>query len=60
MKKLLIIIITFCIALATSVLLDWNFIQKNIFRTALVILFIIIEMIIGYFAFKYELQKPQS
>lgn len=60
MKKLLIIIITFCIALATSVLLDWHFIQKNIFRTALVILFIIIEMIIGYFAFKYELQKPQS
>jgi len=60
MKKLLIIIFTFAIALATSILLDWEFIAKNYFRTGLVILFILIEIAIGYFAFKYELKPKQN
>lgn len=57
MKKLFIIIFTFAIALATSILLDWDFIAKNYFRTGLVIAFIVIEMVIGYFAFKHELKS---
>ena len=60
MKKLFIIIFTFAIALATSTLLDWDFIAKNYFRIGLVIAFIIIEMVIGYFAFKYELKNQKS
>ena len=57
MKKLLIIILTFVIAFATTLLFDLQFINTNFVRKGLVTLLIIIEIIIGFLVLKNEALK---
>jgi hypothetical protein len=60
MKIILSIIITFLIAIFTSMLLDWNFINANPVRYILVIFLIILEIITGFFYVKSEFIKTKS
>ena len=57
MKKLLIIILTFVIAFATTLLFDLQFINTNFVRKGLVTLLIFIEIIIGFLVLKNEALK---
>jgi hypothetical protein len=52
MKYILIILISFLIAFATSLLFEWSFIAKNIIREGLVTILILIELLTGFLIFK--------
>ena len=52
MKYILIILITFILAFATSLLFEWNFIAKNIIREGLLTMLILIELLAGFLIFK--------
>lgn len=60
MKQIVITIITFAIAFATSLLLDLEFIAKNQVRYILVILFIVAQLIIGFNVVKVVTLKKQT
>lgn len=58
MKKIIFRIITyFVIAMVTSILLDWDFVANNQVRYILVVIFIIIELSIGFFDVKDEIKN---
>lgn len=59
MKYIFIIIITFAIAFATSLLLELNFIAKSYIRIALVAMIILLELIGGAIVF-YQLAKEEK
>lgn len=52
MKQLFLILLTFIIAFATSLLFDLPFVANNQVRYILVILLIIIEIVVGFNAVK--------
>jgi hypothetical protein len=57
MKIILAILAVFLITLATSLLYDWNFINQNYVRLALVTILISIEIIAGFFYVKVEIKN---
>jgi len=57
MKIVFLIICVFLTAIATSVLLDWYFIEHNPVRYVLVVMLIIIELIIGFYYIKSEIKN---
>lgn len=58
MKKIIFLIIGyFVIAMLTSVLLDWDFIEYNRVRYVLVVIFILLELTIGFFDVKDEIKN---
>ena len=57
MKGILIIFITFAIAIFSSCLLDFHFFNDNIIRKLLVIFLIVIELIIGFMIAKTYYMK---
>jgi hypothetical protein len=59
MKYILIIIFTFILAFATSLLLELNFISKSNIRITLVALLILIELIGGAIVF-YQFAKEEK
>lgn len=59
MKYILIIILTFIVAFATSLLLELHFIAKSNIRITLVAILILIELIGGAIVF-YQLAKEEK
>lgn len=57
MKEILIIVVTFVVAFATTIVLDWSFVATNNIRYGLVVLLIVIELIIGFNAVKSTVIK---
>lgn len=57
MKKIIIILITFTIAILTTLLFEWSFIANNIVRYILVILLVAFEVLFGMHALKVEILK---
>lgn len=57
MKIILIILSTFVLALFTSALFEINFIAQNPVRYVLIVLLILVEIAVGYFYIKSEVQK---
>ncbi len=60
MKILAIIISTFLIAFATSVLFELQFINANPVRYALVVLLIFIELATGFFYIKSQIKNTSN
>jgi len=60
MKIILIILSTFVLALLTSALFEIDFIKQNPVRYILVVFLIIIEIAIGYFYIKSEVQSLKT
>jgi hypothetical protein len=58
MKILKIIIITFIIAFLTSLMFEWDFVDKNVIRKILVVIMIVMELVAGFFYIKTEI-KPE-
>jgi hypothetical protein len=59
MKILKIIIITFIIAFLTSLMFEWDFVDKNVIRKILVVIMIVMELVAGFFYIKTEI-KPEN
>lgn len=57
MKILIIILVTFLIAFATSALFELDFVDKNPVRYILVIILIVLELTTGFFYIKSEIKK---
>lgn len=60
MKTVKIILITFIVAMATTLLLDWSFIDSKIERRLLVGLLIITEIATGLLFFKQAISSIQK
>jgi len=62
MRTLAIVLITFILAMVTSVLLSWSFILEHWVRQLLVITFILLELFFGYVsvASVFKLTTPKT
>jgi hypothetical protein len=60
MKILSIIVITFVIAFATTLLYDLEFVKNNIARIILTTLLILLEMATGFFYVKVQIKNLKN
>jgi hypothetical protein len=57
MKIVFLMVCVFLIAMITSVLLDWDFVEYNPVRYVLVVMLIILELVTGFYYVKAEIKK---